>query len=115
MNIGVLITDHNVEETLCITDRAYMLFEGRILFKGRPEELAENPIVRTRYLTNSFVLRPKDFEAMERERLEEDEREAAKEAAEAAATAKDTANKEAETPETEQETDNELNTITTES
>ena len=72
MNIGVLITDHNVEETLCITDRAYMLFEGRILFKGRPEELAENPIVRSRYLTNSFVLRPKDFEAMERERAEEE-------------------------------------------
>lgn len=67
-NIGVLITDHNVEETLCITDRAYMLFEGKILFKGSPEELSENPIVRQRYLTNSFVLRPKDFEAMERER-----------------------------------------------
>ncbi len=68
MNIGVLITDHNVEETLCITDRAYMLFEGHILFKGRPEELAENPVVKERYLTNSFVLRPKDFETMERER-----------------------------------------------
>jgi len=67
-NIGVLITDHNVEETLCITDRAYMLFEGKILFKGSPQELAENPIVRERYLTNSFVLRPKDFEAMEKER-----------------------------------------------
>jgi lipopolysaccharide export system ATP-binding protein len=74
MNIGVLITDHNVEETLCITDRAYMLFEGHILFKGRPEELAENPIVRARYLTNSFVLRPKDFASMERERAEEDEK-----------------------------------------
>ncbi len=68
MNIGVLITDHNVEETLCITDRAYMLFEGRILFKGRPEQLAANPTVKERYLTNSFVLRPKDFEAMERAR-----------------------------------------------
>lgn len=67
-NIGVLITDHNVEETLCITDRAYMLFEGQILFKGKPQELADNPIVRKRYLTNSFVLRPKDFEQMERER-----------------------------------------------
>lgn len=70
-NIGVLITDHNVEETLCITDRAYMLFEGQILFKGKPQELADNPIVRKRYLTNSFVLRPKDFEQMERERNQE--------------------------------------------
>lgn len=67
-NIGVLITDHNVEETLSITDRAYMLFEGQILFKGNPQELAENPVVRQRYLTNSFVLRPKDFAAMELER-----------------------------------------------
>lgn len=67
-NIGVLITDHNVEETLCITDRAYMLFEGQILFKGKPEELASNPIVKEKYLTNSFVLRMKDFEAIDRER-----------------------------------------------
>lgn len=67
-NIGVLITDHNVEETLCITDRAYMLFEGQILFKGKPQELAENPIVKEKYLTNSFVLRMKDFEAIDRER-----------------------------------------------
>ena len=67
-NIGVLITDHNVEETLCITDRAYMLFEGQILFKGRPEELAANPIVKEKYLTNSFLLRMKDFEAIDRER-----------------------------------------------
>ncbi|MCR4592136.1 MAG: LPS export ABC transporter ATP-binding protein [Bacteroidaceae bacterium] len=67
-NIGVLITDHNVEETLCITDRAYMLFEGQILFKGRPDELAANPIVKEKYLTNSFVLRMKDFEAMDKER-----------------------------------------------
>ena len=67
-NIGVLITDHNVEETLCITDRAYMLFEGQILFKGKPQELADNPIVKEKYLTNSFVLRMKDFEAIDRER-----------------------------------------------
>lgn len=67
-NIGVLITDHNVEETLCITDRAYMLFEGQILFKGSPQELADNPIVKEKYLTNSFVLRMKDFEAIDRER-----------------------------------------------
>ena len=49
-NIGILITDHNVQETLSITDRAYLLFEGRILFHGTPEELAENPIVRKNYL-----------------------------------------------------------------
>lgn len=73
MNIGVLITDHNVEETLCITDRAYMLFEGRIHFKGTPEELAANEIVKAKYLTNSFVLRPKDFESMDRERQQADE------------------------------------------
>ena len=67
-NIGILITDHNVEETLCITDRAYLLFEGRILFQGSPEELAENKIVREKYLSNSFVLRKKDFQMMEEER-----------------------------------------------
>ncbi len=61
-NIGILITDHNVGETLSITDRAYMLFEGKILFQGSPEELAENPIVRAKYLSNSFVLRRKDFQ-----------------------------------------------------
>ena len=58
-NIGILITDHNVQDTLCITDRAYMLFEGRILFQGTPEELANNKIVKEKYLTNSFVLRKK--------------------------------------------------------
>jgi len=61
-NIGILITDHNVQETLSITDRAYLLFEGRILFHGTPEELAENRIVREKYLSNSFVLRKKDFQ-----------------------------------------------------
>mgnify|MGYP000640611243 CR=1 FL=1 len=60
-NIGILITDHNVQETLSITDRAYLLFEGKILFQGTPEELAENKIVREKYLSNSFVLRRKDF------------------------------------------------------
>lgn len=60
-NIGILITDHNVQETLSITDRAYLLFEGRILFQGNPEELASNDIVRAKYLSNSFVLRKKDF------------------------------------------------------
>lgn len=67
-NIGILITDHNVEETLCITDRAYLLFEGRILFQGTPEELAANQVVRDKYLTNSFKLRKKDFQLMGRER-----------------------------------------------
>ena len=67
-NIGILITDHNVEDTLCITDRAYMLFEGRILFQGTPEELASNQIVRDKYLTNSFSLRKKDFQTMEEQR-----------------------------------------------
>ena len=67
-NIGVLITDHNVEETLCITDRAYLLFEGRILFQGTPEELAANQIVRDKYLTNSFKLRKKDFAALGRQK-----------------------------------------------
>ena len=67
-NIGILITDHNVEDTLCITDRAYMLFEGRILFKGTPEELANNKIVKEKYLTNSFVLRKKDFQLIDEQR-----------------------------------------------
>ncbi len=67
-NIGILITDHNVDETLTITDRAYLLFEGRILFHGSPEELAENKVVREKYLTNSFVLRKKDFQLLEEER-----------------------------------------------
>lgn len=67
-NIGILITDHNVEETLCITDRAYLLFEGRILFQGTPEELAANQIVRDKYLTNSFKLRKKDFQLLGQQR-----------------------------------------------
>ena len=72
LNIGILITDHNVEDTLCITDRAYLLFEGRILFHGSPEELAANPIVRKNYLTESFVLRQKDFSALEEQRKAEE-------------------------------------------
>ncbi|HOI27196.1 MAG TPA: LPS export ABC transporter ATP-binding protein [Paludibacteraceae bacterium] len=58
-NIGILITDHNVDETLTITDRAYLLFEGRILFQGTPEELASNPIVRDKYLGRDFELKKK--------------------------------------------------------
>ncbi len=64
-NIGILITDHNVDETLAITDRAYLLFEGRILFQGTPEELASNKIVREKYLTESFELRKKQFQKAE--------------------------------------------------
>lgn len=67
-NIGILITDHNVQETLSITDRAYLLFEGRILFRGTPEQLAENKIVREKYLSNSFVLRKKDFLLIDEEK-----------------------------------------------
>ena len=58
-NIGILITDHNVHETLSITDRAYLLFEGKILFQGTAEELADNPVVREKYLGASFELRKK--------------------------------------------------------
>lgn len=61
-NIGILITDHNVQETLSITDRAYLLFEGRVLFEGTPEELADNPIVREKYLGRDFVLRKREFQ-----------------------------------------------------
>ena len=67
-NIGILITDHNVQETLTITDRAYLLFEGKILFQGKPEELAENKIVREKYLSNSFVLRKKDFQLIDEQK-----------------------------------------------
>jgi lipopolysaccharide export system ATP-binding protein len=58
-NIGILITDHNVHETLSITDRAYLLFEGKVLFQGTAEELAENQIVREKYLGRDFELRRK--------------------------------------------------------
>lgn len=60
-NIGVLITDHNVDETLSITDRAYLLFEGRVLFQGTAEELAENETVREKYLGRDFELRRRTF------------------------------------------------------
>lgn len=72
-NIGILITDHNVQETLCITDRAYLLFEGRILFKGTPPELAENSIVKEKYLGSNFVLRPKDFQTIDEKKKREAE------------------------------------------
>ena len=56
-NIGVIITDHNVHETLAITDRAYLLYEGNILESGTAEELAANPDVRRKYLGQNFELR----------------------------------------------------------
>ena len=61
-NIGILITDQNAPETLSITDRAYLLFEGKILFQGTSEELAENPTVREKYLGRNFVFRRKKFD-----------------------------------------------------
>ncbi|MFC3560679.1 LPS export ABC transporter ATP-binding protein [Pedobacter jamesrossensis] len=61
-NIGILITDHNVQETLSITDRAYLLFEGKILEQGVPEVLAENEMVRKVYLGSNFVLKRKNFD-----------------------------------------------------
>ena len=61
-NIGILITDHNAPETLSITDRAYLLFEGKILFQGTSEELAENPVVREKYLGRIFIFRRKKFD-----------------------------------------------------
>ena len=61
-NIGILITDHNAPETLSITDRAYLLFEGKILFQGSSEELAADPIVREKYLGRNFIFRRKKFD-----------------------------------------------------
>ncbi len=60
-NIGILITDHNVQETLSITDRAYLLFEGKLLESGVPEVLAANEMVRKVYLGANFVLKRKTF------------------------------------------------------
>lgn len=58
-NIGILITDHNAPQVLSITDRAYLLFEGRILFQGTPEELASNQVVRQKYLGSNFIYTPR--------------------------------------------------------
>jgi lipopolysaccharide export system ATP-binding protein len=58
-NIGILITDHNVDETLSITDRAYLLFEGKILKSGTPEDLAADETVRRVYLGKNFELKRK--------------------------------------------------------
>jgi lipopolysaccharide export system ATP-binding protein len=58
-DIGILITDHNVHETLSITDRAYLLFEGKVLFQGTAEELSANEIVREKYLGRDFEKKKK--------------------------------------------------------
>ncbi len=65
-NIGILITDHNVQETLAITDRTYLMFEGSILKHGEPEELAADEMVRKVYLGQNFELRKKklDFKSI---------------------------------------------------
>ncbi len=68
-NIGIVITDHNVHETLAITDRAYLLYDGEILESGTPEELASNPEVRRKYLGQNFDLR----KAVLRKRDEDDD------------------------------------------
>ena len=68
-NIGIIITDHNVHETLAITDRAYLLYDGNILESGTPEALANNPEVRKRYLGQNFELR----KAVLRKREEDEE------------------------------------------
>ena len=60
-NIGILITDHNVQETLAITDRTYLMFEGNILKDGKPEELASDEMVRKVYLGQNFELRKKNI------------------------------------------------------
>jgi lipopolysaccharide export system ATP-binding protein len=61
-NIGILITDHNVQETLAITDRTYLMFEGSILKAGDPETLASDEMVRKVYLGQNFELRKKKLE-----------------------------------------------------
>jgi lipopolysaccharide export system ATP-binding protein len=58
-NIGILITDHNVQETLAITDKTYLMFEGKILKEGSPEDLAKDDMVRKVYLGKNFELRKK--------------------------------------------------------
>ncbi len=68
-NIGVIITDHNVAETLAITDRAYLLYEGSILRHGTPRELADNEEVRIKYLGATFILKPSA--SVKRARMEE--------------------------------------------
>ena len=85
-NIGVIITDHNVDETLAITDRTYLLYEGKILKTGTAEELANDEMVRKVYLGQNFQLRGRKSATMERI---EAEQKAAKEAALAAQQAEE--------------------------
>ena len=60
-NIGILITDHDVQATLAITDKTYLMFEGGILKEGTPEELAQDETVRRVYLGKDFELKKKKF------------------------------------------------------
>ena len=72
-NIGILITDHNVHETLSITDRAYLLYEGSVLHHGTPEEMAADPDVREKYLGRDFELRRVSTRALNGETTESTE------------------------------------------
>ena len=65
-NIGVLITDHNVQETLAITDKTYLMFEGSILKDGKPEDLAKDKIVRKVYLGQNFIFRKNRFNDLQK-------------------------------------------------
>ena len=76
-NIGVIITDHNVDETLAITDRTYLLYEGKILKTGTAEDLANDEMVRKVYLGRNFELRTSPQMARERKEREERERQEA--------------------------------------
>jgi len=69
-NIGILITDHNVQETLAITDKTYLMFEGKILKHGTPEELAADELVRKVYLGQNFELRKKKNNQPEKENID---------------------------------------------
>ncbi len=93
-NIGVIITDHNVGETLAITDRAYLLYEGSILQQGTPEALAGDEDVRTKYLGSGFILkRSVSVERAQREHEAQLAAEAeAKKAAETVSAAEETKN-----------------------
>jgi len=65
-NIGVLITDHNVQETLAITDKTYLMFEGSILKDGMPEDLAKDKVVRKVYLGQNFIFRKNRFNDLQK-------------------------------------------------
>ena len=65
-NIGILITDHNVQETLAITDKTYLMFEGSILKDGKPEDLAKDKVVRKVYLGQNFIFRKNRFNDLQK-------------------------------------------------